>query len=88
MKSTTETAFETYVEDILLNQSGWEPGSLEGWDKEIALFPEEVITKLRKELDLKGTQRVLRHGFKFFGKTFRVAYFRPEQRQTGGAYSR
>ena len=32
---------------------------------------------LLKELDLKGTLHVLRHGFKFYGKLFRMAYFRP-----------
>ena len=32
---------------------------------------------LAKELDLKGTLDVLRHGFKFYGKTFRLAYFKP-----------
>ena len=36
-----------------------------------------VTTWLVKELDLKGTLHVLRHGFKFYGKTFRLAYFRP-----------
>ena len=36
-----------------------------------------VIAALVKELDLKGTLHVLRHGFKFNGKTFRLAYFKP-----------
>ena len=36
-----------------------------------------VVTALVKELDLKGTLHVLRHGFKFYGKTFRLAYFNP-----------
>jgi type I restriction enzyme R subunit len=36
-----------------------------------------VITWLVKELDTKGTLHVLRHGFKFYGKTFRLAYFKP-----------
>lgn len=38
---------------------------------------ELVINALVKELDLKGTLHVLRHGFKFYGKTFRLAYFKP-----------
>lgn len=39
---------------------------------------EKLITgALIKELDLKGALHVLRHGFKFFGKTFRLAYFKP-----------
>ena len=36
-----------------------------------------LIAALVKELDLKGTLHVLRHGFKFYGKTFRLAYFKP-----------
>ncbi len=36
-----------------------------------------LITGLVKELDLKGVLHVLRHGFKFYGKTFRLAYFKP-----------
>ncbi len=36
-----------------------------------------LIDALVKELDLKGTLHVLRHGFKFYGKTFRLAYFKP-----------
>jgi type I restriction enzyme, R subunit len=36
-----------------------------------------LITALTKELDLKGALHVLRHGFKFYGKTFRLAYFKP-----------
>ena len=32
---------------------------------------------LDKELDLKGSLHVLRHGFRCYGKTFRLAYFRP-----------
>ena len=36
-----------------------------------------LITALVKELDLKGTLHILRHGFKFYGKTFRLAYFKP-----------
>ena len=36
-----------------------------------------VLEGLSKELDFKGTLHVLRHGFKCYGKTFRMAYFRP-----------
>ena len=34
-----------------------------------------VLDSLSKELALKGTLHVLRHGFKCYGKTFRMAYF-------------
>ncbi|MGC8774808.1 MAG: type I restriction endonuclease subunit R [Chlorobaculum sp.] len=103
MKQTTEHAFETYVQEMLLAK-GWQAGSLDGWDKELALFPELVtrfiaetqpklwesmrgqhgaqlepllIAALKKELAVKGMLHVLRHGFKFYGKSFRVAYFKP-----------
>jgi type I restriction enzyme R subunit len=36
-----------------------------------------IINALVKELDLKGSLHVLRHGFKFYGKTFRLAHFKP-----------
>ncbi len=36
-----------------------------------------LIAALVKELDIKGTLHVLRHGFKFYGKRFRLAYFKP-----------
>ena len=35
------------------------------------------LDSLSKELELKGTLHVLRHGFKCYGKTFRMAWFRP-----------
>ena len=39
-----------------------------------------VLDSLSKELDVKGTLHILRHGFKCYGKTFRMAYFRPNTR--------
>ena len=36
-----------------------------------------VLDSLSKELELKGTLHVLRHGFKCYGKTFSMAWFRP-----------
>lgn len=104
MSQTTERAFETYVEEILLTRGGWKSGSNAEWDKERALFPAQVfafiqdtqpklwaemksqhatgleallLNTLVKELDAKGALHVLRHGFKFYGKTFRLAYFKP-----------
>jgi type I restriction enzyme R subunit len=40
-------------------------------------LPEKLISTLVKELDTKGSLNVLRHGFKFYGKTFRLCYFKP-----------
>jgi type I restriction enzyme R subunit len=101
---TTETAFEAYVEDILLTRSGWGAGDAAAWDKQLALFPAHIlafieatqpalwaemraqhaagleallIAALVKELDSKGALTVLRQGFKFYGKTFRLATFKP-----------
>ncbi|MCB0782359.1 MAG: type I restriction endonuclease subunit R, partial [Flavobacteriales bacterium] len=37
----------------------------------------KLLDALLKELELKGTLHVLRHGFKFYGKLFRMAYFKP-----------
>jgi type I restriction enzyme R subunit len=37
----------------------------------------KLLDALLKELDLKGCLHVLRHGFKYYGKNFRTAYFRP-----------
>ncbi len=36
-----------------------------------------MLATLVKELETKSSLSVLRHGFKFYGKTFRLAYFRP-----------
>lgn len=36
-----------------------------------------VLDSLVKELDLKGTLHVLRHGFKCYGKTLSMAWFQP-----------
>lgn len=108
MAQTTEKAFESYVEEMLLSR-GWHRGINAEWDKERALFPKQIITFLQdtqpkiwqqmtelhgadietmliavlvKELDLKGTLHILRHGFKFYGKTFRLAYFKPAHGMT------
>lgn len=103
MSQTTEKAFETYVEQMLLAK-GWQQGSVSEWDQERALFPGQIIAfiaatqpqlweamrgqhgaqlerllvdALVKELAIKGSLHVLRHGFKFYGKTFRLACFKP-----------
>lgn len=51
------------------------------WDQMKALHAAGLelllINTLVKELDAKGSLHVLRHGFKFYGKTFHLAYFKP-----------
>jgi hypothetical protein len=37
----------------------------------------QVLSDLTKELTTKGTLHVLRHGFRCYGKTLRLAFFRP-----------
>ena len=103
MAQTTENSFETYVQQML-QAKGWQQGSVSQWNKELALFPEQIISfiaatqeplwtamvgqhgsnlekmllaALVKELAIKGSLHVLRHGFKFYGKTFRLAWFKP-----------
>lgn len=38
---------------------------------------EKLINTLLKEREAKGTIQIIRHGFKFYGKTFKLAYFKP-----------
>jgi len=37
----------------------------------------KLIETLVKERDTKGTLHILRHGFKFYGKTFKLSFFKP-----------
>lgn len=103
MKSTSEAAFETAIELVLLN-NGYTRLESKAFDVERAIFPEpalqfiqqtqpkvwqkleslhgadtreRVLVSLCKWLDTYGALATLRHGFKCFGKTLRVAYFRP-----------
>jgi type I restriction enzyme R subunit len=103
MKRTSEAAFETAIEAVLL-ADGYSRVDAEGYDRERAIFPAEaldfiratqgkvwekleamhgeqtgarVLESLCKWLDTHGTLATLRHGFKCFGRTLRVAFFRP-----------
>ena len=40
-------------------------------------LPGLLIKTLLKERINKGTMHIIRHGFKFYGKTFKLAYFKP-----------
>ena len=42
MKTATEHAFETCVEEILPRQDGWRRGASAEWDAERALFPDRA----------------------------------------------
>jgi len=37
----------------------------------------KLIDTLAKERNTKGTIHIIRHGFKFYGKTFKLAFFKP-----------
>jgi len=103
MKRTSEAAFETAIEEVLLTQ-GYEKHDSESFDRERAIFPavaldfirttqartwkkltalhgdktgERVLEALCKWMDTHGSLATLRHGFKCFGKTLRIAFFRP-----------
>ena len=102
-KRTSEAAFETAIEDILLAQ-GYEKHNSQSFDRKRAIFPEvaldfirttqartweklealhgdktgeRVLEALCKWMDREGSLATLRHGFKCFGKTLRIAFFRP-----------
>ena len=51
------------------------------WERMAGLHGDDVesliVAQLARELDLKGALDVLRHGFRFSGRTFHLAYFAP-----------
>ncbi|MCB5286006.1 MAG: DEAD/DEAH box helicase family protein, partial [Candidatus Cloacimonetes bacterium] len=103
MKQTSEAAFETAIEAVLLND-GYCKLASGAFDTERAIFSDEALIFIRetqskiweklealhgaetgervlqalcKWLDTHGALTTLRHGFKCFGKTLRIAFFRP-----------
>jgi len=102
MKTTSEASFETVIETHLLG-NGYVSIAKEGFDRERAIFPEEVLAFIRdtqpdqwaklealhgdktgeqilsdlfKWMDANGSLATLRHGFKCYGRTLRVAFFK------------
>jgi type I restriction enzyme R subunit len=100
--SVSEHAFESVIEEHLLRQ-GYTPVGRDGFDRERAVFPAEVLAFIRetqpqewsklealhgdktgdqvigdlcKWMDSHGSLATLRHGFKCYGRTLRVAYFK------------
>lgn len=103
MKATSEAAFETAIEAVLLS-GGYVKHASKEFDAELAIFPEvalsfikktqpnvweklealhsdktgeRVISALCKWMDTHGVLATLRHGFKCYGKTLRIAFFKP-----------
>ena len=48
MSQTSEHAFESYVESVLLDQAGWRRGNATSWDVERALFPARIHAFLQE----------------------------------------
>jgi len=98
----SETAFETVIEEYLLN-NGYHTVEKVGFDRKRAIFPEvvldfihktqpkewdklealhgektgeQIISDLCKWMDNNGSLATLRHGFKCYGRTLRVAFFK------------
>lgn len=108
-KLHTEERFEDELERSLLEAGGYSKGNPNAYDKQRALFPDDVIhfiqntqpklwqrvltgqkdeEKARERIihDLdkalareEGSLAVLRKGFKCYGKTIKMAYFKPNQ---------
>lgn len=99
----TEQAFEEEIEAHLLAH-GYESTSTNGFDPNLAIFPNLVIDfvkgtqpkvweklgailndkldvlfiqELCKVMDQRGSLEALRHGFSFYGKKVRLAFFQP-----------
>ena len=75
---TYDEALALFPADVtgFLNES--QPAKWQGLDALLGTkTATTVLDTLSKELALKGTLHVLRHGFKCYGKAFRMAYFRP-----------
>ena len=67
-----------FAESAIAFMRDTQPGQ---WSKVAQLLGDDlearIIEVLLKELDTKGSLHVLRHGFRFHGQTFRLAYFKP-----------
>ena len=59
---TTERAFESYVEEILLTASGWTQGSNAHWDKDRAFFPAYLIAFIKETQADLWAEMVTLHG--------------------------
>ena len=105
MKQHIERAFETAIEEHLLNH-GYQKGDPATFNRSLSIDPGEVIAFIREtqpkewsyieqqlgpatetriiddlfkalNSEYEGCLKVLREGFKSYGKTFKIAYFAP-----------
>jgi type I restriction enzyme R subunit len=76
--SAYDSGCALFPEDVLGFLQETQPGKWAALEKLLAeRTADTVLDALGKELGLKGTLHVLRHGFRCYGKTLRLAYFRP-----------
>lgn len=67
-----------FVDDVLAFIHGTQRDKVEKLRAKVAGdFDAEVVSWLCKALRQQGSLEVLRHGFKFYGRTLRVAQFKP-----------
>ena len=103
MSKTSEKSFETIIESHLLG-NGYRSVPQDGFNREQAIFPDQILTFIRttqtkaweklealhgdktgervlndlcRWMDTHGSLATLRHGFKCYGRTLRVAFFKP-----------
>jgi type I restriction enzyme R subunit len=62
MAQTTENAFEAHVEEILLNEGGWQLGTNAEWNKDLALFPERILAFIAATQPKLWAQMEAQHG--------------------------
>ena len=78
LPSSFDEARALFPEDVVAFLKSSQPAK---WDSLNALLGPKtsatVLDSLTKELELKGSLHVLRHGFKCYGKRLRMAWFRP-----------
>ncbi|MYF39473.1 MAG: type I restriction endonuclease subunit R, partial [Rhodothermaceae bacterium] len=76
--NTFDEARALFPDDIVGFLTDSQPVKWESLEKLLgSKTAETVLDGLSKELEFKGTLHILRHGFKCYGKTLRMAYFRP-----------
>lgn len=78
--------FPREIFDFIRNSQAARWGELEAMLKDRT--EATVLDSLSKELATKGALGVLRHGFKCYGKQFRLAYFRPNSGMNPEAQAR
>ncbi|MCF7981157.1 MAG: DEAD/DEAH box helicase family protein [Pseudomonadales bacterium] len=83
-----DEALALFPEDVIHFLQDSQPNKWEQLEKLLGdKTRSTVLDSLTKEIEIKGVLHVLRHGFKCYGKTFRLAYFRPNSGMNSEAVS-